>query len=83
MCRSYMTLGNETVAMFHLLTEEMMEPFLRPVSDYCTYTFIHLLSNTWAIIIISVYIVHVNIIIKQVDLTSTCVHLPIRDMLKL
>jgi len=30
-CRSYMTLANETVAVFHYLTKEIKEPFLRPV----------------------------------------------------
>jgi ubiquitin conjugation factor E4 B len=30
MCRSYMTLGNETVAMFHYLTADIREPFYRP-----------------------------------------------------
>ena len=32
MCRSYMTLGNETVAMFHYLTVDIKDPFYRPVS---------------------------------------------------
>jgi ubiquitin conjugation factor E4 B len=29
-CRSYLTLGRETVDMFHYLTEHIREPFLRP-----------------------------------------------------
>jgi len=29
-CRSYLTLAGETVDMFHYLTEEIREPFLRP-----------------------------------------------------
>lgn len=29
-CRSYLTLARETVDMFHYLTEEIKEPFLRP-----------------------------------------------------
>jgi ubiquitin conjugation factor E4 B len=29
-CRSYLTLARETVDMFHYLTEEIREPFLRP-----------------------------------------------------
>ena len=33
-CRSYMTLANETVAVFHCLTKEIKEPFLRPVCLY-------------------------------------------------
>ena len=31
MCRSYMTLANETVSVFHKLTKQIKEPFLRPV----------------------------------------------------
>lgn len=33
-CRSYLTLASETVDMFHYLTKDIKEPFLRPVS--CT-----------------------------------------------
>lgn len=29
-CRSYLTLGKETVDMFHYLTDDIKEPFLRP-----------------------------------------------------
>jgi len=29
-CRSYLTLARETVDMFHYLTQEIVEPFLRP-----------------------------------------------------
>ena len=29
-CRSYLTLARETVDMFHYLTQEIKEPFLRP-----------------------------------------------------
>jgi len=29
-CRSYLTLGRETVDMFHYLTEQIRDPFLRP-----------------------------------------------------
>ena len=38
-CRSYMTLANETVAVFHCLTEEIKEPFLRPVCTYIMLSF--------------------------------------------
>jgi len=31
-CRSYLTLASETVDMFHYLTKNIKEPFLRPVS---------------------------------------------------
>lgn len=33
-CRSYLTLGRETVDMFHYLTVEIKEPFLRPELVY-------------------------------------------------
>ena len=29
-CRSYLTLARETVEMFHYLTQDIKEPFLRP-----------------------------------------------------
>ena len=29
-CRSYLTLARETVDMFHYLTQDIVEPFLRP-----------------------------------------------------
>ena len=29
-----MTLANETVAVFHCLTKEIIEPFLRPVCNF-------------------------------------------------
>merc|ERR1719422_2442493 len=29
-CRSYLTLARETVEMFHYLTQDIVEPFLRP-----------------------------------------------------
>ena len=31
-CRTYLTLANETVDMFHYLSEKICEPFLTPVS---------------------------------------------------
>lgn len=31
-CRSYLTLASETVDMFHYLTDQIVDPFLSPVS---------------------------------------------------
>ena len=35
-----MTLANETVAVFHCLTEEIKEPFLRPVCNHVNVAYV-------------------------------------------